>query len=176
MKAENDLNSESAKSKLPHPTRKELVNEWRQIDLLSIDGLPPLDPVSGMRRTLSWRLQTQEILLLGPISLHGLCPANISRELARHRSLPACQSNQALSHGHSWSHFAQHAGQRQLGARLAHLRRLRTSVDCSCARTLRRREFRGRVGPDGLRSRCYHHRFVSGTFPLGRVSQTQKER
>src|SRR5215211_4990869 len=86
MKAENDLNSESAKSMLPHPTRKELVNEWRQIDLLSIDGLPPLDPVSGMRRTLSWRLQTQEILLLGPISLHGLGPANISRELARHRS------------------------------------------------------------------------------------------
>src|SRR6185312_9229015 len=124
MEGKNDLNSKSAKPMLPQPVRKELTNEWQQIGLFSIDGLPLLVPVSGMRRTLSWRLQTQELLLLGSVSLHGLCPADVSRKPARYRSLSACQSNQALSHGYSGPHFAQHLGPRQLGARLAHLRRL----------------------------------------------------
>ena len=41
-------------------------------------------------------------------------------------------------------------------------------------RALRGRQLRRRIGPDGLRARCHDHRFVLGTFSLGRVSQAQR--
>src|SRR6266404_1393478 len=96
-----DLNSARDKAMLPRLLRKELIDECWPIDLCTTDGLSPCSRVSPMRSPLQRRLQTQELLLLGPVSLHGLCPANVPRKLARHRSLSACQPNQALPHGHS---------------------------------------------------------------------------
>src|SRR6185312_9104492 len=174
MEGKNDLNSKSAKPMLPQPVRKELTNEWQQIGLFSIDGLPLLVPVSGMRRTLSWRLQTQELLLLGSVSLHGLCPADVSRKPARYRSLSACQSNQALSHGYSGPHFAQHLGPRQLGARLAHLRRLCSLADPTSTSALPGRRVRPSPATDCLRPRCHHYRSLPFTVSLGLLSQTQR--
>src|SRR6266542_4675189 len=51
-----------------------------------------------------------------------------------------------------------------------------TSRKCDYPRpsALRKRLRRRRVGPDCLRARCHHHRFVPGTFSLGRVSQGQR--
>src|SRR5712692_1703310 len=84
-----DLNSERVKSMLPQVLRKELLDECWPIDLFTTDGLSSHVRVSSLRRTLQGRLQTQELLLLGPVSVHGLRAANLSREPARHRSLPA---------------------------------------------------------------------------------------
>src|SRR5437773_1060227 len=124
MRVVIDLNSEAVKAMLPRHLRKELLDECWPIDLFTTDGLSSRSRVSPMRRALQGRLQTQEFLLLGPVSLHGLRPAYVPRKFARHRSLSAGQPNQALPYGHSRSRLAQHAGQRQLGTRLAHLRRL----------------------------------------------------
>src|SRR5713101_7464678 len=108
MKFVIDLNSEAVKPMLPRLLRKEWTDECWQIDLLTTDGLSSFIRVSPMRRTLPGQLQAQEFLLLGPVSLHGLRTANLSREPARHRSLSARESNQALSPGHPRSRFAQH--------------------------------------------------------------------
>src|SRR5260370_7316269 len=146
-----DLNLDQVKSMLPRDLRKELLDECWPIDLFTTGGLSSCVRVSPMRCPLQGRLQTQEFLLLGPVSLHGLRPANVSRKLARHRSLSAGQSNKALSHGHSWSRLAQHAGQRQLGTRLAHLRRLRSLADPTSPSALPGR----RVQP-GFAAHCLH--------------------
>src|SRR5215207_8905120 len=89
MEVKNDLNSKSAKPMLPQPMRKEMADEWCQIDFLSTNGLSPLDSVSGMRYTLSRRLQAQKLFLLGPVSLYGFCATDLSRKLARYRR-PVC--------------------------------------------------------------------------------------
>src|SRR6185503_10037627 len=121
MKQKNDLKSKSAKSLLPQLLRKEMADEWWQIDLFTTDGLSTLGPVPRMRCPLPRRLQTQKLFVLGPVSMHGVRPAYVPRKFARHRGLSARQPNQALSHGHSRSGLAQHPGQRQLGTGLAHL-------------------------------------------------------
>src|SRR2546425_4123291 len=88
-----DLNSERVKAMLPRVSRKELLDECWPIDLFTTNGLSSCSRVSPMRCALPGRLQTQELFLLGPVSLHGLRPANVPRKLARYRSLSACQSN-----------------------------------------------------------------------------------
>src|SRR6266545_256686 len=174
MEVRNDLNSKAVKPMLPQPMRKEMADEWLQIDLLTTNGLSLLDSVSGMRRPLQGRLQTQELLLLGPVSLHGFRPANLPRKFARHRSLSARQPNQALPHGHSWSRLAQHPGQRQLGTRLAHLRRLRALADPSSTSALSRRRVQSGVAANCLCARRDHYRFVPVAVSLGLLSQTQR--
>src|SRR3989304_4097101 len=54
------------------------------------------DDVSSLRGTLWRRAQGQELFLPRSISLHGLCPTDLSRELARHPSVSACASEQAV--------------------------------------------------------------------------------
>src|SRR5882672_10666399 len=167
------------KSKPVQPLHARLLrwrraDEYGQIDLCTADGLSSFKGFSSLCQTLSGRLQTQDFFLLGSVSLHGLRAANLSREFARYRSLPACATDQALSSRHSRPSLAQHPGPCKLGPRLAHLRRLRTSADYARPRALRGRQLRSRIGPDCLCARCHHHRFVPGTFPLGRVSRAQR--
>src|SRR6266567_1106105 len=171
-----DLNSERVKLMLPRLLRKELLDECWPIDLFTTDGLSSRSRVSPMRCALPGRLQTQELFLLGPVSLHGLCPANLPRELARYRSLSACQSNEALSHGHPQPRLPQHAGKRQLGTRLAHLRRLRSLADPTSTSALSPRRFQSGVGADCLRARFHYHRPLSLVVPLGLLSPTQRGR
>src|SRR5829696_1605553 len=169
-----DLNSKPVQSMLPQLLRQRRADEFWQIDLCATDGLSSCQSFSTLCQTLPGRLQTQDFFLLGSISLHGLRAAHLSGEFARYRSLPACATKQALSSRHSWPSLAQHSGPCELGARLAHLRRPCASVDYPRPRALRGRQLRRRIGPDCLRARCHHHRFVSGTFPLGAVSQAQR--
>ncbi len=50
----------------------------------------PADPrVPQVRRPLPGQSQGQDLLLLGPVPVHGLCPVDLPRESARHRGLPA---------------------------------------------------------------------------------------
>src|SRR5258707_1236109 len=169
-----DLNSKLVQPMLPRFSRKGMVDEFRQIDLCTTDGLSSCKSISPVRPTLSRRLQTQKLLLLGPVSLHGFRATNLSRESARYRSLPARATDQTLPSRHSRPGLAQHLSPCELGARLAHLRRLCASADYPRASALRGRQLRRRVGPDRLRARCHHDRFVPGAFSLGQVSQTQR--
>ena len=83
-------------------SRKETSDEFRQNDLLSIDGFPSHLRVSQMRRALQRKLQTQNLLVLGSVSVYGFCSTDLSRELERYRSLFAVCPKQTLPFGHSW--------------------------------------------------------------------------
>src|SRR5712691_6452372 len=154
--------------------RQRRADEFWQIDLCTTDGLSSFQEFSTLCQTLPGRLQTQDVFLLGSVSLHELRAANLSREPARYRSLPARPTHQALPSRHSRPSLAQYLGPCELGTRLAHLCRLRAGVDYPRSSALRKRQLRRRVGPDCLRARCHHHRFVPGAFPLGPVSQAQR--
>jgi len=52
-----------------------------------------------VRGALPRRFEPSRLYLLGPISGHGLRAVDLSREPARHRSLPRRHARQALSHG-----------------------------------------------------------------------------
>src|SRR5207253_2917386 len=45
--------------------------------------------VSEVRSSLPRQLLSKKLFLLGPVSRDGLCPIDLSREPARHRSLPS---------------------------------------------------------------------------------------
>jgi len=167
------------KSKPVHPLHAQLLRQRRadefwQIDLCAVDGLSSFKGFSSLCQALQGGLQTQELFLLGSISLHGLRAANLSRQFARYRSLPARATDQALPSRYSRPSLAQHPGPCEYGSRLAHLCRLRASADYPRSRALRGRQLRRRIGPDSLCARRHHHRFVPGTFPLGQVSQAQR--
>src|SRR6185503_9551038 len=169
-----DLNSKPAQLMLPQLLQRRRADEFWQIDFYATDGLSSDQIFSPLRATLRRRFQGKEFFLLGSVPVHGLRPAYLSRKPARYRSMPAGATAQALSSWDSRSDLAQHLGPCELRARLAHLRRLRPSADYPRSGTLSERLFRRRVGPDGLRARCHHDRFVPGTFPLGRVPQSQR--
>src|SRR5271157_5354435 len=103
--------------------RRGVHEQWPN-DFCSTDGLASAHRVSPLRGSLPGRLQGTEFFLPRSIPLFGFCAAHLSRESARHRNLLARTSVAALSHGLSRRHLAQHPGQRQPAARLAHLRRL----------------------------------------------------
>ena len=92
------------------------------------------------------------------------------------RDIEAClrvQSSKLLSPGISQLHCAQHAGQCQRDAGLAHLLRLRTKPDRHRPATLRRRGARARSQGHRLRARCHHDRSVSLGLSLGAVRSTK---
>src|SRR6267378_5805012 len=110
-----DLNSKLVQPMLPQLLRTRRADEFWQIDLCTTDGLSPLEKFSALCQALPGRLQTPEFFLLGPVPLHGLRAANLSREFAGYRSLPARATYQALSSRHSRPSLAQYLGQCELG-------------------------------------------------------------
>ena len=79
---------------------------------------------------LSRRALCEAVWLPRPILGHGLRPVDLPRESARDRSLSACTSKQAVSHGSAFpERGAQYSVQSQRTPRLAHLRRFRPVLD-----------------------------------------------
>jgi hypothetical protein len=73
--------------KSPSSQKKETAYEFRENNLFSVDGLCPSIRVSQMRRSVQRQLQGQELLLLGPVPLHGFRPAYLPGKPAGHPSL-----------------------------------------------------------------------------------------
>ncbi|OQC53476.1 MAG: hypothetical protein BWX54_02404 [Verrucomicrobia bacterium ADurb.Bin018] len=110
---------------------------------------------------------------LRAVPRHGVRPADLSRELARHHHLSRGRRPQTLSQRHPPNRGPQHAGRCQRETRLAHLRRLRPRPDRAGCRSLCRRTFWGRTQTGGLCPGLDHHRFVSLAFPVGQVPPPQ---
>src|SRR5882757_2414985 len=123
-------------------SRKETSDEFRQNDLLSIDGFPSHLRVSQMRRALQRKLQTQDLFVLGSVSVYGFCSTDLSRELERYRSLFAVGCRQTLPSGHSQWSLSQQPCPRQSSSGLAYLCGLCPSVDSRGQTTLSKREAR----------------------------------
>jgi hypothetical protein len=109
---------------------KEPRDEFWQNDFRSTDGLHFFGvPISLLCRTLQRSLQSQKLFLLGSVSHLSVCSTDLSRKSQRHRGVSSHHTAKALSHGNSQHRLAQHSGQRQSSARLAHLRRLCSDPD-----------------------------------------------
>src|SRR5215210_8756546 len=72
-------------------------HEQRTIALRAIDRSPAESRVPEVRPALSRESSRATVLLLGPVSLHGVCAADLSRESARYRRVPALAGSSALS-------------------------------------------------------------------------------
>src|SRR3970282_109007 len=71
----------------------------RQIGIRPADGSSSVEELCSNRGALRWRSSSTPFQLCQPVSLHGVCTADVSRELARHRRLSARSALQALSPG-----------------------------------------------------------------------------
>ncbi len=166
----NDFNLPVAFRPFPH---KGLADEHRANRFFSNHGYAPSLGLPQMRQTISRRSQNTKILLYGSISLHGIRPINLPRELARYRSMPARQPAKTLSHGHSIPHLTKHISRCQRKSRLANLRRLRPNPYIHCQRPLCQGRFRHQSGGRSIRSGLNNYRFMPVFFSLGTVSQNQ---
>src|SRR5437667_4139676 len=111
--------------------------------------------------------------LLGTVLGHGLCPVDLSRKSARHRSLFGFVAGQAVSPGIPWRGGALDPGRCQRVAGLANLRRLRPAADRDRAQIVYARAHGRRSGREPVRSGFDDHRSVSGTVSLGPVPAAQ---
>src|SRR4249920_258477 len=149
------------------------IDELGQTGVRASHAAFAADHVSPLRRALWRSAQGQELFLSRPIPLHGVRSTDLSRQFARHRSVPARTSGQAVPHGHQEPGFAQHSGRCQRESRLAHLRRLCPVAHCHRPSPLCRRALWRRPQRYGLCSGCQHHRPVPVGISLGSVSLDQ---
>src|SRR5215467_3485659 len=98
------------------------IDELGQVGVRANHAAFAVDHVSPLCGALSRRAQGQEFFLPRPVPLQGFCSTDLSRKFARHRSVPACASGQAVPHGHQEPGLAQYSGRCQREPRLAHLR------------------------------------------------------
>ena len=94
------------------PARNSLaggVHEPGQTGLCASHAALAADNVSSLRGPLWRRAQGQDLFLSRPISLDGIRPTDLSRELARHRGVPQSPRKQALPYGYQEPGVAQHA-------------------------------------------------------------------
>src|SRR5271157_135717 len=156
--------------------RRKAADEYWSNHLFAAHGLFPSLRFSSLRGSLPGEPLRQELLLQRSVPLLGVCPAHVSREPARHRSLPACATVEALPHGLSQSGFSRYSSRRQRTPRLAHLPRFRARLNLYCSPTLSGRTSGHRFCQCGLRVRFHDDRPVSHLVSVGAVSPTQKRR
>src|SRR5512136_2646044 len=105
--------------------QKEMTCEFRKNNLCPTHELSTHLRIPSMCPTIPRSLQDEKLFMLGPVSLHGLRTAYLSRESARYRGLPSFSSTETLSHGYSGQSLPQYFGSRQPRKRLANLWRVR---------------------------------------------------
>lgn len=148
-------------------------DEHRQDPVRPDHGLPAVEDLSPDRGALPGRSSGADAFLRRAVPLHGLCPAHLSGESARHRSVPVGPGGKALPHGISTADQPLDVGRCQRSARLAHLCRLRPGADHAGKEALRHRRLRGGAVEHGLCAGRHHHRPVSVGVPVGAVSLHQ---
>jgi len=170
-----DLNSTYPKSSYnpPHLCMRRVKDEFRENGLCSTDSASTTVRVQAMRPSLSWQSQGQKFLMHGPVSLHGVCPTDLSRKLARHRNVSQFPSTEALSHGLSREDRQIHAGRRQRTAGLPHLSGLRLSAHRHRQQTLSERGAWPRPEALDLCAGLNDHRSLPIHLPVGNVSEKE---
>src|ERR1035438_4561814 len=109
------------------------VERW-QVAVCAVDGFSSLDFVRPQCGPLWWRPQGAQPQLRRTVPRHGLCPVDLSRESAGHRSMSQRPAIQALPDGLSFSRAAFHFGRSQREPRLAYLCRVGATADASRSR------------------------------------------
>ena len=117
------------------------------------------------------QFQRPHIQLPGPVPMHGLRSADLSGEPARHSSLLASPTRQALPPGVAREGQPQCIGRCQRVSRLAHLRRVRSGADPHRTPLVCPRAARDRPGRNRLRARLHDDQSVLVAVPLGALSK-----
>ena len=145
----------------------------RQNAVCAVDGLSALDNLYANRRPLRRKSSYSHASLCRTFSSPGVCTVDLSRKPSRYRSMPLGAIGQALPYGYSVAGQAIDSGRCQRAQRLAHLCRVRSTVDHASPQALRRRgpgvgsvEYGIRVGFDNDRS-------VPVAVSMGALSQHQ---
>jgi len=130
-------------------------------------------PIRQMRLPIPRQPSNKNLFLFRSIPVHGFCSDNISTESSRHRDLSESIEAKTLPLRHTRKRFTQHVSKRKRKSRLENLRRLRIDFDKQSSNTLRRRRLRYSTKSRSLCSGFNHHRFMSFTISMGKISQTQ---
>jgi hypothetical protein len=152
---------------------KEMPLEPRTNRICSTHQFSLAQRIQPLRGALRRQQECARVLLLGSVSHDGFRPTHLSRELARHRSMPRRPTKETLSLRLQWSSQTFYSGRCQRESRLAYLSRLRPKSDSDRAASLCALRVGFRSGRDRLRFRFHHHRSLSGALPLGQISQKQ---
>ena len=152
---------------------KGMADEQWSNSLCSDNGFSAAQRIPQMCYSIQRPLQSPTVFVHGSIPLNGICSVKLPRKSAGHRGMSACSAIQAVSHGHSKSHFSLDSRARQRNTRLAHLCRLCPSLDSYRSPTLCKRRVIGRTGTDCICPRLDNHRPVPVIVPVGTISATQ---
>src|SRR5664279_5062562 len=147
-----------------------MVNEPWPHRLLSDHGAPARIRISKVRGPLSWCFSLPMLLMLRPVSGDGLRAVDLSREFARHRSVPTFSRWKAIPHGVARQDIAHHSSRRQRVPRLADLRRFRSDLNRYSATAVPARSHRLGPGSKPLRFGLDHYRSMPVAVPVGQVS------
>ncbi len=168
LKSKNNR-SHAFRDKHPEVMTYEYWNDF----VLSGYGLHFAIRFSSVCETLSWRLQSKEFFMLGPIFLHGLCPVNIQGEFTGHRNLFADHEVEIAQRWITGRDSKKHLGQCQQQPRLENLRGLCSDINQKSEKVIRGRKLWRRTQAGCLRVRRDNNRFMPFSISLGEISQGQ---
>src|SRR3989442_8731000 len=86
-----------------------VVDASRQTRVRAADGSPAAAYISAVRSEISEPISGAQVLAPRSISVHGVCAAYVSRELARYRNVSESLRLEAVSPRHSGRRGTQHA-------------------------------------------------------------------
>ena len=129
--------------------------------------------IRQMCPAISRQPSDKNIFLFRSIPVYDVCPDNLSSESTRHRSLSSSNAPETLPLRHTRECFTQYIGKCERTSKLENLRRLRTGFDRQSSNTLCKRRLRHSTESRSLCTGFNNHRFMSFTFSMGKISQTQ---
>src|SRR4030042_3885528 len=103
---------------------KGLANAYRTDCFLTTDRLSSQETIRQMRSQIRRQSSNKNFLLFRSVPVYGFCPDNISPVSSRHRGLPACHADKALSLRHSRKRVTQYVGKCERISGLENIRRL----------------------------------------------------
>jgi len=106
-------------------SQKEMAHGYWETYLCPSHGFSAGLRIPSMRSTIPRSLQDEKLFMSGPVSLHGLRTAHLSREPSRYCGLPSFGPTKTLSHGYSGHSLPQYPSSREPSKRLTNLCRLR---------------------------------------------------
>jgi len=152
---------------------KGLANACRTDSFLATVRLSSQKTIRQMCSQISRQPSNKNFFLFRSIPVYGVCSDNLSPESSRHRNLSSSNAAETLPLRYTRECFPNHAGEGKRKSRLENLRGLRTNPNRQSPNALRRQRLWHSTEPRGLCSGFNNHRFMSVTFSMGKISQTQ---
>jgi len=152
---------------------KGLANACRTDNFLTTVRLSSQKTIRQMCSQISRQPSNKNFFLFRSIPVYGFCSDNLSSEPSMHRNLSSSNAAETLPLRYTGQCFPNHAGEGKRKSRLENLRGLRTNPNKQSPNALRRRRLRSSTEPRSLCSGFNHHRFMSFTFSMGKISQAQ---